>query len=318
MEEKTSSSPTASRQDGNLPPEAAWRSQVAASFQKRRQRPDAAQRTLDKAVRKLDAPHKIAAPPLPTLRPVDERNAVALSVKLRSTLSPTQLVPDPGKPVPRVAPRKVTFNRTGGLPASPVMARSASPTKERATTPLAPYTVVPPGPEQLYKLERTLAERLPLEMFDDGEGDMTPEEWVELGNAQYGGQGTPAFSPFYSDGKWIWSECLVKSYEPSTQEFTIQFISNTPDLKPLVKRVRRLAVRFADENSKRFEARLEHCRAMREQALAHRRLTDLVSQQPDSIAAPIQQRTLHGILGKLMLNAEDVRVLAATFVHLNG
>jgi len=77
-------------------------------------------------------------------------------------------------------------------------------------------------------------------------------------------------------------------------------------------------VRFADENSKRFEARLEHCRAMREQALAHRRLTDLVSQQPDSIAAPIQQRTLHGILGKLMLNAEDVRVLAATFVHLNG
>ena len=66
------------------------------------------------------------------------------------------------------------------------------------------YTVKPPGPDELYQVSRPLLERLPLELFDNDEKDLTPQQWIELGNTKYGGKGTPCHCFYYKDNMWQW------------------------------------------------------------------------------------------------------------------
>ena len=164
------------------------------------------------------------------------------------------------------------------------------------------YTVAPAPVDALYKTSRSELEKLPLELFDNAElwGDLTAEEWIELGRTKYGNKGTPARSSFYANKEYSWLPCRVLEYDPASGDFLIEF-SQAPFLQKVVKR---LSILFDDEDQEKFYKRLESCRRLREEALAQRRYNAFLDAQATSIFAPIQQSALHGIVGKLMMNSE--------------
>jgi len=166
------------------------------------------------------------------------------------------------------------------------------------------YTVAPPPADALYQTSRTELEKLPLELFDNAElwGDLEPEEWIALGHTKYHGQGTPAKSSFYSNKEYQWAPCRVLEYDAETGDFLIEF-SAPPHLQKVVKR---LSILFDDEDTDKFYRRLESCRRLREEALAQRRYNSFLDAQQATIFAPIQQSALHGIVGKLMMNSEQL------------
>jgi dynein heavy chain len=163
------------------------------------------------------------------------------------------------------------------------------------------YSIPPPNPEELYKIYRSELEKLPLELFDSGEGDRSGPEWLYYGRRQYGSHGLPAKSLFYFNREWIWKECRVIDYSEDVNLYSIQF-----DQPSLLKQVGRLSILFDDEDKNKFNARLEECRKLREEALSWRRYQAFVNSQSDSLFTPIQQSSLHGIIGRLMLSAESL------------
>ena len=71
---------------------------------------------------------------------------------------------------------------------------------------------------------------------------------------------------------------MVLGYDAETEDFDIQLLN-----PPLKKTVKRLSLRFKDEDPRRFERRLQECRILREEALALRRYDAFVQSQVSSL-----------------------------------
>lgn len=67
------------------------------------------------------------------------------------------------------------------------------------------YTVEAPSAEKLYDNEADELEKLPLELFDSDEADLSPEKWLALGKDA---GGTSARSLFYLNREWQWYACI--------------------------------------------------------------------------------------------------------------
>ncbi|GFR40055.1 hypothetical protein Agub_g593 [Astrephomene gubernaculifera] len=112
---------------------------------------------------------------------------------------------------------------------------------------------------------------MPLELFDNLEYDAhTPAEWVQLGAAH---GGTPAETVIYnmaSDSN-TWIDCRVLSWDEAERVYIVSYNSaaNT-GLK--TKKVKRLNLRFKEEDPGLFERRLADAKAAREEAEQELRL----------------------------------------------
>ena len=166
----------------------------------------------------------------------------------------------------------------------------------------ATYTIQPADPSQLYQPVSSKLEQLPLELFDNTEGDLTPSEWIALGKDKYAEAGLPARALRWVGGKWVWEACRVVSWSEDSQCFVIVWVE-----PPAVeKEVKRLSLLFDDEDANRFAARLAACRELREECLSLRRYTSFVNSQSAALFSPIQPSVLHGIIGKLMTTSESI------------
>ncbi|GLC77190.1 hypothetical protein PLESTF_001896200 [Pleodorina starrii] len=112
---------------------------------------------------------------------------------------------------------------------------------------------------------------MPLELFDNPEYDAyTPAEWVELGEAQ---GGTPAETTVYnvaSDAN-VWIDCRVVDWDEAERLFIVTF-ANAANTGTKTKKVKRLNLRFKEEDPVLFERRLAEARAAREEAEQQLRL----------------------------------------------
>ena len=183
--------------------------------------------------------------------------------------------------------------------------RSASPSSSSSSS-SSSYHIAPPDPSELYKPVISKLEQLPLELFDNTEGDLTPAQWLTLSHSKYPGVGLPAKALFYDRGEWAWRPCRVTGWEEERQVWLIRF--EVGDGAVLAKEVKRLSLLFDDEDADRFARRLDACRELREECLSVRRYTSFVNAQSSALFSPIQPATLHGIIGKLMATSEQLVV----------
>ncbi len=142
---------------------------------------------------------------------------------------------------------------------------------------------------------------LPLELFDSDESDKSPAEWVSESSSKYGGLGVPARSLYYHNRQWKWAPCRVVEWNPVSEHFIITFPPNTH-----TKDVKRLSILFDGEDEKKFLARVEKCRLLRDEAMSHRRYLQFIDHQPSDIFAPLQKTAVHGIIGLLMKHSEEL------------
>jgi hypothetical protein len=98
---------------------------------------------------------------------------------------------------------------------------------------------LPTDPSTLYKTEKSMLEKLPLEMFDDADEyeTHTGTEWVDLGPSS--GRGlTTARSLFYLHPHFVWLPCEVLSYDEADQRYLVSFFTeaemrSNPTLQPV-------------------------------------------------------------------------------------
>ena len=156
----------------------------------------------------------------------------------------------------------------------------------RPVDPSSSYQIQPPDPSELYKPVISKLEQLPLELFDNTEGDLTPDQWLALGHGKYGEAGLPAKALYYEKGEWAWRVCRVREWVEERGVWLIQF-----DGDGLLKEVKRLSLLFDDEDGDRFARRLDECRELREECLSQRRYTSFVNSQSSALFSPIQPAT---------------------------
>ena len=156
----------------------AWRKRVGDTFVKRRQTPAA----------KVQAKH------------LQESTAAVSSIKFP---------PLPGRP--NYAQRS---DKGDGLePRPPTQDRSFRFTPRKAGfvagSPLK-YTIDQPNPEMLYRPAKGELDLLPLELFDNDEDDLSPEEWLAR-HTTY--EGAPARCLYYTNNSWQWYALCAKGVE---------------------------------------------------------------------------------------------------------
>lgn len=125
--------------------------------------------------------------------------------------------------------------------------------------------------------------KLPLEIFDNIELEMLDkpaQEWV-------GGQGQ---TPYFHEGQWIWRPVKVNSYKAETKEFEVTFLP-----KGVTKHVKRLNLKFDDEDSARFETRRNVAEEARREAKQMMRLDYYVEQQPKNNIRAITKESIRKI-----------------------
>jgi hypothetical protein len=91
----------------------------------------------------------------------------------------------------------------------------------------------------------------PLEFFDDATLETrTPEQWM---------RGTRrARSKWYEvDGRWSWAPCAVLEYDAALDKYLIEWDAPGADGRRQRKRVSRLNLRFDEEDTERFDRRVE-------------------------------------------------------------
>jgi len=303
-----------------------WRNRVNDDFEKRRQTPADAQKTLVAMNNRLGALRHVRLPKLPSA--TLEKPEVATSprvIPLRSgrdfdspvakgldkLISSGRIVekeqespakperPASGKPMeggrrPSSGKKSISSPMLGRLREDRMKALMSVP---HGIPPNQEYKLVPRDPNELYLTQRSHLDTLPLELFDSEESDRTPQEWVKLG----GEDGTPASSRFFTDREWVWRKCKVVGYNDDSKRYVIEF--QNPRVR---KEIPRLNLRFDAESEVLFHERVERCKALKEECLGLRRYTAFINSQPDGIFSPIQQSALQGIVGKLMTNSEEL------------
>lgn len=94
----------------------------------------------------------------------------------------------------------------------------------------------------------------PLEEFDDNSLEPhSPEEWLQIC--------TTGKSPYYGDGGWKWAECDIKSYDPSTKRYSIEY----KFLNHIKREVTRFNLIFDDEDEEMFRQRVREAMERREE-----------------------------------------------------
>ncbi|KAJ3124084.1 Dynein heavy chain 1, axonemal [Nowakowskiella sp. JEL0407] len=124
---------------------------------------------------------------------------------------------------------------------------------------------------QSTKQDEYVRPKVMLEFFDNTEFESkTPQQWLEIGKSQ-GLPGTKACSRYFyhpeEDEEWEWAQCWVTNYDEGREMFEIEWI-RTKKVQPkeLKKYVKRLNLRFDEENFDRFYRRLEYAMKMKEDA----------------------------------------------------
>ncbi|KAH9098913.1 hypothetical protein LEN26_016540 [Aphanomyces euteiches] len=134
--------------------------------------------------------------------------------------------------------------------------------------------------EEYLKLDQS---KLPLHLFDSSEYDTsTPDEMLQ--------QCHTGASPFFVKGEWRWRACEIQSYNPPTEKYTIQFVGSDKE-----KTVRRINLRFDNEDAALFQRRIDEAIRRREEAKAQMRFDHFVAQQSVQEPRAMSRSTLEGI-----------------------
>ncbi|KAG2500939.1 hypothetical protein HYH03_000764 [Edaphochlamys debaryana] len=112
---------------------------------------------------------------------------------------------------------------------------------------------------------------MPLELFDNLDYEpYTPDEWVEQGCDN---GCVPAETMIYNvaSDAYVWMDCSVVGWDPEERMFETTFESAT-GTGTKIKKVKRLNLRFRDEDHALFERRVAEAKAAREEAEQQLRL----------------------------------------------
>jgi len=160
--------------------------------------------------------------------------------------------------------------------------------KEIATG-VRPRAPVPRSHEEAnpYEEQDLVVPKLPIEHFDDPEFETrTPAEWIASGE---GKGGTAAMSKYYEAGELVWAPCKATGYDEEKECYNV-----TWDASNKSKQVKRLNLRFNDEDILMFEKRLQMAEDRRRHAHAQcklQRYVDEVEQEP--VRPPSEDRVSH-------------------------
>eukprot|EP00947_MAST-08B_sp_MAST-8B-sp1_P004635 g4635.t1 len=183
----------------------------------------------------------------------------------------------PAKPKIRPFPRKDTQD-TGPANDSDEPAEDAGPAMDSA----GGDALVAPAKEDVDYLTVDMS-ALPIEDFDDSTFETrTPAEWLALSK---NGQ-----APLYIDGDWKWMACEVDAYDEVRGRYHITFRINQ-----MHKWVKRLNLKFDEEEEGVFRARLAASGEARKDAVRRLRFDHFLKRVPDKSVNRITEQVLESI-----------------------
>lgn len=135
-----------------------------------------------------------------------------------------------------------------------------------------------------------------LSKYDCWEEDLKPQDWEAI--CKETSELTHAKCPMFKNGKYIWVDVQVLSFDCEKNRFTVR-VTNSD--KELVKSVSRLSIYFKKENLSKFRERISQCKMYQQKAEEEMRFIRFTEAVNSEYVRPLPEFFFQGIFKRVFL-----------------